>query len=130
MKTHNSAGTAARSGRLAMVMLVATTFLVVGCKTEGKINPTAGGGGLAGDWRPDGGGYTAQLQNGVFTTIAGDTGNVISQGNYIAISETQVNLQWTSNNTGAPNSAQCTRPDPNTLNCADAGGKTFVLRRA
>ncbi|MEZ5789312.1 MAG: hypothetical protein R3D34_00390 [Nitratireductor sp.] len=130
MKTHNSAGTAARSGRLAMVMLVATTFLVVGCKTEGKINPTAGGGGLAGDWRPDGGGYTAQLQNGVFTTIAGDTGNVISQGNYIAISETQVNLQWTSNITGAPNSAQCARPDPNTLNCTDAGGKTFVLRRA
>ncbi|MCB1456627.1 MAG: hypothetical protein KDJ51_10590 [Nitratireductor sp.] len=129
MKRQEMAVGATGTGRIAIAVMMMAAAIVAGCKTEGKINPTAGGGGLAGDWRPDGGGYTAQLQSGVFSTIAGDTGNVISQGNYVAISETQVNLEWKSNITGASNSAQCLRPDPNTLNCTDAGGKSFVLRR-
>lgn len=116
--------------RITIIAVAATAMLMTGCQTDSKINPTAGGGGLAGDWRPDGGGYTAQFQNGIFTTVAADTGNVISQGSYVAISETQVNLDWKSNITGAPNNAQCQRPDANTLSCTDGGGKAFVLRRA
>jgi hypothetical protein len=118
-KSHLAAG-------LALVMAAAA---LSGCQKD-KINPTAGGGGLAGNWNPDTGGYTAQFDNGRFTTVASDTGNVISQGGYLAISEKQVDLNWTSNVTGSQNTATCTRPDLDTLNCTDGGGKTFVLRRA
>ena len=112
---------------LAGAMLVAAMALA-GCQKD-KINPTAGGGGLAGDWKPDQGNYTARFDNGAFTTLAGDTGNVISQGGYIAMSEKQVDLSWTSNLTKTQNTASCQRPDLNTLNCTDGGGKPFVLRR-
>lgn len=105
-----------------------TLMLLAGCQTA-KIDPTAGGGGLAGRWAPDGGGYTAIFNNGSFQTLATDTGNVISQGSYLAQSVQQVDLNWTSNITGQPNSASCQRPNANLLTCTDAGGKAFTLRR-
>jgi hypothetical protein len=94
-----------------------------------KINPTAGGGGLTGTWVPQAGGYTASFDNGAFSTTASDTGNLISQGRYLAISENEVQLSWSSNITGLENSASCNRPNPDMLECVDAGGKSFVLRR-
>jgi len=112
----------------AAVVLVLAATALSGCQKD-KINPTAGGGGLAGDWRPEQGNYTARFDNGAFTTLAGDTGNVISQGSYIAVSEKQVDLSWSSNVTNTQNTATCQRPDINTLNCTDGGGKPFVLRR-
>jgi len=116
------------SARAGVVSLCLCVLAVSGCETT-KINPTAGGGGLAGDWRPDSGGYVARFENGRFSTIASDTQNVISQGGYVAVSEQQVDLNWTSNVTGTANTATCTRPDNNTLDCKDGGGKPFVLRR-
>lgn len=95
-----------------------------------KIDPTAGGGGITGNWAPDGGGYTAIFNNGQFSTTAADTGNIISQGSYLAVSTTEVTLNWTSNITGLQNSARCERPDPVVLNCTDDGGKTFTLRKS
>jgi hypothetical protein len=112
----------------AAVVLVLAAVVLSGCQKD-KVNPTAGGGGLAGDWKPDEGNYTARFENGAFTTLAGDTGNVISQGGYIAVSEKQVDLSWSSNVTNTQNTASCQRPDLNTLNCTDGGGKPFVLRR-
>ena len=109
-------------------LLAIAVLVLAGCETA-KINPTAGGGGLAGEWNPDSGGYTAKFDNGAFSTLALDTGNIISQGSYVAVSETEVSLNWSSNVTGTQNSAACARPDINTLNCTDGGGKPFVLRR-
>jgi hypothetical protein len=103
--------------------------LVAGCQST-KINPTAGGGGITGNWQPDSGGYTAIFDNGRFSTTASDTGNIISQGSYLAVSASEVQLHWTSNITGLENSAACNRPQANTLECTDAGGRNFVLRRA
>lgn len=117
------------NGRIASLALAAVALALAGCETS-KINPTAGGGGLTGDWKPDAGAYTARFENGAFTTTALDTGNMISQGGYVAISEKEVDLNWNSNVTGTANSAKCQRPDPNTLTCTDAGGRSFVLRRA
>jgi hypothetical protein len=114
-----------KTGTLAATALV---LAASACQSD-KINPTAGGGGLAGDWLPDNGGYVAKFENGKFTTVAADTGNVISAGGYVAISEKQVDLNWVSNVTGSANTASCTRNDLNTLSCTDGGGKTFVLRR-
>ena len=114
----------ARSSFAALGVLA----LLAGCQSA-KIDPMAGGGGLAGRWSPEGGGYAAIFDNGVFKTTANDTGNTISQGNYVVLSAEQVQLNWTSNITGQPNSAKCSRPSLNLLNCTDAGGKPFTLRR-
>ena len=114
-----------KSAFIALVSALAAS----GCAQGGKIDPLAGGGGISGNWLPDGGGYTAVFDNGRFSTTATDTGNVISQGSYIAISGMEVELSWTSNITGLENSAKCQRPQADVLQCADAGGKTFTLRR-
>lgn len=117
-----------RTKLIAGTIVAGAMLAVSGCQTA-KINPTAGGGGLQGTWLPAGGGYTANFDNGVFSTVAADTGNVISQGSYIAVSESRVELNWSSNITGLQNTATCDRPNPNTLNCTDGGGKGFVLTR-
>ncbi|MCB1461020.1 MAG: hypothetical protein KDJ90_01005 [Nitratireductor sp.] len=110
------------------ILALGVLALGAGCQTA-KVDPMAGGGGLAGRWSPDTGGYAAIFDNGIFRTTASDTGNVISQGNYVVLSSEQVQLNWTSNITGQQNSAQCVRPSLNLLNCTDAGGKPFTLRR-
>jgi hypothetical protein len=109
-------------------VLVFAAIAVTGCTLE-KPNPKAGGGGLAGNWVPETGGYTATFDNGLFQTVASDTGAVISRGNYIALSETEIELTWLSNVTGLNNTARCARPDLDTLRCSDQAGKGFVLRR-
>jgi hypothetical protein len=113
----------------AMAMTAGMLALTTGCQST-KINPTAGGGGITGNWQPDSGGYTAIFDNGRFSTTATDTGNVISQGSYLAVSASEIQLRWTSNITGLENSAACNRPQANTLECTDAGGRNFVLRRS
>ena len=113
---------------IKLALALAVLALPAACQTA-KINPTAGGGGLQGRWSPDTGGYAAEFNSGTFRTLASDTGNVISQGSYIVQSENEVELSWTSNITGQPNTAKCSRPSANLLNCADAGGKPFTLRR-
>jgi hypothetical protein len=110
-------------------VLCAALLALAGCGETTRINQTAGGGGLTGQWAPDGGGYTAEFQNGAFRTVATDTGNVISSGSYVAVSGNSVELSWTSNITGQANSAKCERPTANELACTDAGGKPFTLRR-
>lgn len=110
--------------------LAIALLALAGCQQTAKLDPLAGGGGLTGTWIPDGGGYSALFANGIFRTTATDTGNVISEGNYVAISASQVELRWQSQITGAANLAQCQRPDANVLNCTDSAGKPFVLRRA
>lgn len=117
-----------RATRLSTAIAGLGLLALSGCQTA-EVNPTAGGGGLAGSWLPANGGYTASFNNGVFSTVAADTGNVISQGSYIAISESEVELTWTSNITGNTNIARCQRPDADTLDCTDDGGRQFVLRR-
>jgi hypothetical protein len=114
---------------LRLVAALAVGAVVSSCQETARIDPSAGGGGLAGNWAPDGGGYAASFDNGVFRTMATDTGNVISEGSYVALSASQVELRWQSRITSLPNTAQCVRPDPNQLNCTDQSGKAFTLRR-
>jgi hypothetical protein len=112
--------------RLAALALAGA---LAACQQTPKIDPLAGGGGLGGSWAPETGGYTATFANGVFRTTATDTGNVISEGGYTAISAAEVELRWQSRITNLPNQAKCNRPDANTLMCTDQAGKAFTLRR-
>ena len=122
--------TTSRSGRrLAVLCALMLPIIAGGCQQAAKVNPTAGGGGLSGVWFPDGGGYTARFDNGAFTSIATDTSSVISQGSYVVISSGTIELTWQSNVTGLANSASCARPDIDRLECTDAAGRSFILRR-
>ncbi len=102
---------------------------LAGCNQTDAIDPLRGGGGLVGNWAPTEGNYQARFDNGRFLTTALDTGNTISEGSYIVRSEQSVELNWTSNITQKANTAQCSRSDPNVLECTDQEGKPFQLRR-
>lgn len=98
-----------------------------GCANKGKIDPLAGGGGLAGSWVSSDNVFTASFSAGEFVATANDTGGVISEGRYIVASASEVRLDWRGKITGVDNSAVCQRPSPEQLNCTDATGKTFTL---
>ena len=111
-------------------MLLASVATLAACNTtKEKVDPLAGGGGLAGNWVSGDNVFTANFNAGQFIATTNDTGTVISEGNYVVSSASEVNLNWTGKLTGQPNSAVCQRPDPNLLSCTDAGGKTFTMRK-
>lgn len=85
---------------------------------------------LNGDWASSDGVYTAQFLNGSFRATANDTGALISEGEYIAIAENQIQLKWTGLVSGRSNQADCTKSDPNQLDCVDLNGNKFSLRRS
>jgi len=84
---------------------------------------------LNGNWASTDGVYVAELRNGNFRAVANDTGSVISTGNYVALSETSVRIEWVSEISGTANKASCVKPSDNQLDCTDQGGKRFSLRR-
>ncbi len=84
---------------------------------------------LNGSWASSDGVYVAELRNGDFKAVANDTGGVISQGRYIAISEEKVKLEWYGVVSGKSNSAQCLKPSTEQLDCVDENGNKFSLRR-
>ncbi len=96
------------------------------CQTQEIAGPPV----LNGDWASTDGVYTAKLQNGSFQATANDTGNVISQGQYTAISSDQVRLNWTGLVSGTTNQANCTKPNADKLDCVDANGNRFSLVRS
>lgn len=109
----------------ALALLFAT--VLAGCSSTK--DEVAGPPILNGNWASTDGVYVAELRNGDFRAVANDTGNVISQGNYIALSETSVRIEWVSQLSGSANNANCVKPSDNQLDCTDQGGKKFSLRR-
>ena len=85
---------------------------------------------LNGNWASSDGVYTAEFRNGSFRAIANDTGGVISEGNYIAQSDTLVQINWFGVVSGKNNTAQCNKPSVHQLDCVDQTGVKFTLRRA
>ncbi len=77
---------------------------------------------LNGKWASSDGIYIAELNNGVFRAIANDTGGVISEGNYIALSDTRVKLNWFGVVSGKANSAECLKSTADQLDCVDENG--------
>lgn len=115
--------------RFILPGMLSALIVLAGCNKAEKIDPTAGGGGLSGKWLSSDNVFTAEFNDGIFIATANDTQSIISQGSYIVISVVQVRLNWRGNVTGLDNSAVCQRPDPNLLECVDAGGKNFTLRK-
>lgn len=84
---------------------------------------------LNGKWASSDGIYVAELNNGIFRAIANDTGGVISEGNYVALSDTRVKLNWYGVVSGKANSAECLKSTADQLDCVDENGIKFSLRR-
>jgi len=112
-----------------LVVGLAAALALASCAKDEKIDPLAGGGGLAGTWASSDGVFIAELADGSFVSRANDTGEVLSEGNYVVSSATAVKLNWRGRLSGQDNSANCNRPGPDTLNCVDAAGRTFTLNK-
>lgn len=84
---------------------------------------------LNGSWASSDGVYVAELLNGQFKAVANDTGNVISEGSYIALAENRIQLSWVGKISGKSNQAECLKPEDNQLDCVDVNGNKFSLRR-
>ncbi len=108
------------------LFLLGAGILSASCQTSGeKVSPPL----LNGNWASSDGVYVAEFRNGNFRAIANDTGGVISEGKYVALSETKVQLQWRGVVSGKENQAECLKPSPNQLDCVDANGNKFSLKR-
>lgn len=104
--------------------------LLAGCQSkDAKIDPLAGGGGLTGKWVSSDNVFTAQLANGSFVSTANDTGEILSQGQYVVKSAKEVQLTWEGRVSRQSNIANCQRDGEAVLNCTDKDGRTFTLRK-
>ena len=102
-------------------------LMLASCNTSPKVDPLAGGGGLSGSWRSADNVFTAQLDNGRFISTANDTGAVLSEGQYVVISASEVRLTWRGNLSKQDNAATCLRQGAEAMNCTDQAGRTFAL---
>lgn len=114
---------------IAVMAIVAGALALSACQQRGKIDPLAGGGGLTGNWVSGDNVFTARFDDGAFTATANDTGAMISQGSYVVVSTEELRLEWLGLITNQSNSATCQRPDATLLNCTDASGRRFTLRK-
>ncbi len=125
----HSAGGKFHAAKWAGAALVLSLGLSA-CQTkDSKIDPLAGGGGLAGGWVSADNVFSAQFDNGRFTSTANDTGEVLSEGSYIVVSASEIRLKWSGRLSGKDNSANCQRQGPDLLTCTDLAGKSFTLRK-
>lgn len=117
-----------RTKRTALyVVTVGTLGFLASCQNAKDL---AGPPVLNGNWASSDGVYVAELLNGQFKAIANDTGNVISEGSYIALAEDKVRLNWVGRISGKSNQAECLKPEENQLDCVDVNGNKFSLRRS
>lgn len=111
---------------LSFIAVSALVFLAA-CQNAKDI---AGPPVLNGTWASSDGIYVAEFFNGQFKAVANDTGNVISEGSYIALAENKVRINWVGKISEKANQAECFKPDPNQLDCVDVNGNKFSLRRS
>ncbi len=107
--------------------MAVAVLALVGCSQNKE---TAGPPILNGKWASSDGVYTAEFLNGSFMAVANDSGTVISEGEYVALSETQIQIKWNGLVSGRSNQADCLRQENNQLDCVDLNGNKFSLRRA
>ncbi len=117
-------GAACITSRLIIMAAMAVTLTA--CQTGAK---KAGPPIANGQWQSGDGVYTAHFSNGIFQAVANDTGSVLSEGNYVVKSKKELKITWRGNVSQTNNSADCTKPDSESMNCVDANGKSFSLRR-
>ena len=107
-------------------LLAAAGILLSACNQNKEV---AGPPLLNGQWASSDGVYTAQFLNGSFKAVANDTGGIISEGEYIALTEERIQLKWNGLVSGKSSEAECMKSGDNQLDCVDINGNKFSLRR-
>ena len=111
---------------------ISVTGITLGCLLLVACNPNqevAGPPIVNGKWASTDGVYTAEFLNGSFRAVANDTGGLISQGEYLALADNKIQIKWNGLVSGKSNQADCSRVDPNQLDCVDLNGNRFSLKR-
>lgn len=117
----------------AMLATVAAAATLAGCVAPG---PNGGGpmgtaarSGFEGEWISTDGVAISRFSGGIFETVATDTGNKLSDGNYhqtdartVAITVRSLIRQTTSN-------VNCALVTASQLNCTSSTGQQFTLMR-
>lgn len=112
--------------RIGILVCAVCSVFLTACQSNKEV---AGPPILNGSWASSDGVYTAELRNGNFRAVANDTGGVISEGEYVALSESKVRLKWKGVVSGQENQAECLKPSVDQLDCVDINGNKFSLRR-
>jgi len=117
---------------------VAGSFLALatlgGCVVDGPgpgygYGYTSRGAGVEGNWSDTGGVATSSFNNGVFSTVANDTGNALSRGSYRYIDDSNVEINFTSLVRNQQVRANCLLINPSQMNCTNDAGSQFTLVR-
>ena len=110
---------------------LAASLAVAGCMSAGP-----GGGpmapapkGVEGAWVDGQGTGLSTFAGGVFSTVATDTGQKLSEGSYLMVNANTVQITGTSLIRQTPISFNCLLVSPNQLNCTSASNQQFVLTR-
>lgn len=117
----------------AMLATVAAAATLAGCVAAGPDGGgpmgTASRSPFEGEWLSTDGVAISRFSGGVFETVATDTGNKLSDGNYqqtdgrtVAITVRSLIRQTTSN-------VNCALATPSQLNCTSSTGQQFSLMR-
>ena len=84
--------------------------------------------GIEGNWIDEQGTGQTIFGNGSFRTVATDTGQTLSQGNY-SMRDGSVQISGQSLIRDAPIRFNCSMANPSQLNCTSENNQRFVLRR-
>ena len=117
-------------GRNASVLVIGLAICSLALTACNQKKEVAGPPIVNGKWASSDGVYTAEFLNGSFRAVANDTGGLISEGEYVAIAQDRIQIKWNGLISGKSNQADCTRVNPNQLDCVDLNGNRFTLNRS
>jgi len=105
---------------------LASVLVVSGCVAG---MPRSAESAVEGQWVDAQGVAISTFSGGQFTTVATDTGNRLSEGTYRFRDSQNIDISMTSLIRQTQINVTCALVTPTQLNCTNAQGQNFVLRR-
>lgn len=123
--------------RIRAVAAVAALAALAGCQSVGGPQPLrpmtpapmTSASGVEGDWISTDGVALSRFTNGVFETLATDTGNKLAEGNYTYSDQSNVSISVTSLIRQTTTLVNCSLVTTTQLNCTSSAGQQFSLVR-
>lgn len=119
----------------AAYLALISTVMISGCVSapppgSSGIPRGPGGGSFAdGQWTDMQGVAVSTFSNGMFQSVATDTGNRLSEGTYRQIDNNNIEISMTSLIRQTRTQVNCSLATSTQLNCTNAGGQNFSLLR-